>query len=337
LSCGFDDLGGAFGRARTIIRGYQPSGGSGGDDGGSGGSERDTEEDRREREREAARERERQRERERRAEERRLRREAAERERKRIADNLIFLNTRLIGARSTPRVTPADTTTRRSPASVAAAHRDLEQLLTAAPQNFHIEAEPFGLQGTVAPGQAADALEQARIAQQAAKAAQIRDAIVQGTNLRIVVRSSSAQAYPNPRYQRTDYELVRRTDYWIAEESAKVGVDPDLVRAIIWMESTHGWYDRVLPESQRKTILPMNVYASYWKDLGFSRAELNRADTNIRAGAVILKGLWTRVENPSVEKVATLYHDLRDEAVSGYGKTVDYYYQTKPWKQKQRK
>lgn len=45
-----------------------------------------------------------------------------------------------------------DMTVMRSPATVAAAHRELERLLTSAPQNFHFEAEPSGLQGTVSPG-----------------------------------------------------------------------------------------------------------------------------------------------------------------------------------------
>lgn len=338
----FDDLGTAFGKAREMVRNFRTSSRESSDRNNSGrdSSGRDTEENRQERERERAREAARRAaraaERQRREAERRARREAAERERQRIENNFASLNNSLSAAGNIPKSIPPETDIPRTATEVAATQRELNTLLSTAPQMFHVEVEPSGLSGVVSPGQAADAAAQAAWRLQMARAAQIRDAIISGASLSIEVKPSPAHAYQNPWYQRPDKEMVTRSDGWIVEESRKAGIDPDFVRAIVWMESTHGWYDAFVPESERKTILPMNVYVSYWSGLGIKREDMSKTDANIHAGVTILKGLWGRVNSPSIEKVATLYHDLRDDAVSGYGKTVDYYYRTKPWKQVRR-
>ncbi len=63
----------------------------------------------------------------------------------------------------------------------------------------------------------------------------------------------------------------------IVSESKKRNVDSNLVKAIMYMETTHGYYDAIPTLfDKNKSILPMNVRSNYWKDIGFTRGELKK-------------------------------------------------------------
>lgn len=106
-------------------------------------------------------------------------------------------------------------------------------------------------------------------------------------------------------------------------------LDPDLLKAVIYMETTHGWYDRFYP--LRKTILPMNIHYKYWRDMGVTKELLNCPHYNIEFGAILLSRISQRIEKPSVRKVATIYNFLGAEKVSEYGARVDELVRLKPW------
>ena len=69
--------------------------------------------------------------------------------------------------------------------------------------------------------------------------------------------------------------------------TSKYKVSLDLVKAIMFMETTHGWYDKVNP--LRKTILPMNIHYQYWKDLGVTRDNLDCPYYNIEFGGLVAR------------------------------------------------
>jgi hypothetical protein len=49
----------------------------------------------------------------------------------------------------------------------------------------------------------------------------------------------------------------------------------NLIRSVMYVETTHGWYEAALRLTGiNRTILPMNIHASYWSGLGFSTAQL---------------------------------------------------------------
>lgn len=109
-------------------------------------------------------------------------------------------------------------------------------------------------------------------------------------------------------------------------------LDPEYLKAIIWMESTHGWYDSLTRLIKKpKTILPMNIYAEHWKGLGISRADLKSPKVNVDTGAYLVSQIAKRIKVPRPEKVATLYNRLGLDRVSGYGMTVLHYYESRPW------
>lgn len=144
-----------------------------------------------------------------------------------------------------------------------------------------------------------------------------------------VAPDPAAKHYANPIYARQDLEEVTANLLTIDKAALRYDLNPDFVRAIVWMESTHGWYDRYDPHN--KTIRPMNVHAKLWEQLGITRADLDNAELNIEAGVYILAQIWARTENPNYEKVATLYNMMSATKVDGYGKTVVYYMQHRPW------
>ncbi|MDC5868805.1 hypothetical protein OPW39_08190 [Vibrio europaeus] len=134
----------------------------------------------------------------------------------------------------------------------------------------------------------------------------------------------------------------------------QVSVDPRLLKAIIYMESTHGWYDRanlalkealkglgqvylstLVPRS--KSYRPMNLYYAEWKslceDLGISERDLIESpEKNIYLGATLLKRIQVRIENPNVEKIASIYNFLGAELVTDYGARVGVIYREELWK-----
>ncbi len=136
-------------------------------------------------------------------------------------------------------------------------------------------------------------------------------------------------------------DSVREHDRVIREESARAGVDPDLVRAIMYVEVSQGHYfgfgfaadkarDLGMDLFRSKTVLPMNV-GDAWAPLAGKDTDLLDVRQNIRTGAVLLKRIVDRLPTPSVERVATLYNSLFMEKVSDYGARVANVYRARPW------
>jgi len=142
--------------------------------------------------------------------------------------------------------------------------------------------------------------------------------------------SASAAA---PWYEVPSESQVGLYDYGIESVASETGVDANLIRSVMYVETTHGWYEAPLRWAGiNRTILPMNVYASYWSGLGFSRAQLQNPYYNIKAGALILRGIQANLgPGASVAQIGTLYKNLYAPAVTNYGARVAEVYRTQPW------
>ena len=106
-------------------------------------------------------------------------------------------------------------------------------------------------------------------------------------------------------------------------------LDADLIRSIMFMETSHGWYDKINPI--RKTILPMNIHYEYWKNLGFSKEQLLIPKINIDVGTLILKRIQNRLQYPKISKIASVYNFIGKERVSDYGSRVARIYKERAW------
>lgn len=113
-------------------------------------------------------------------------------------------------------------------------------------------------------------------------------------------------------------------------EAYKQDVDPDLIRAIMYIETSHGWYDKFAPWL-RKTILPMNIHYDYWKELGFSESQLEDPKINVHVGTLLIKRIQDRIRDPKIVKIASVYNVLGREKVNEYGVQVANIYRKKSW------
>ncbi len=128
----------------------------------------------------------------------------------------------------------------------------------------------------------------------------------------------------------------------IDQVASETGVDPDLISAVMYKEEAAGWYDDLynIPGlgdafdfvKPQKSFRPMNVNYNYWEglveDLGFTKNDIiNDPYANIRTGAELLKRIEERIEDPTVEKVASMYNVLVRENTNDYGARVEYIYE----------
>ena len=127
---------------------------------------------------------------------------------------------------------------------------------------------------------------------------------------------------------------VNRLGDAIDNAAAETGVDGDLIRAVMYVETTHGWYDEPLAWFDRDaSIRPMNVNPTVWSELGHSRADLRAPETNVMAGAQVLRNIINDLPaGASVAQIATRYNAGPNAAmVNDYGARVARVYQTKAW------
>lgn len=78
-----------------------------------------------------------------------------------------------------------------------------------------------------------------------------------------------------PFYEAARYSQVNTHSATIEKVAAEKNVAPQLVKAIMYMETTHGYYDSLISCTGRnKSILPMNINVEYWGDTFGTRQDL---------------------------------------------------------------
>lgn len=154
---------------------------------------------------------------------------------------------------------------------------------------------------------------------------------------RFVVRESPEYKGREPWYASHDAGVaaVETFDKLIREEAGRIRVDPDLVRAIMYVENAQGHYFGAAKAAEgfkwAKSVFPMNIRPDIWSRLGFSDRDFYNPRTNIRAAALLIKRIHERVEEPTVSKIATLYNLLPRNSVTEFGARVAEVYHSKAW------
>jgi hypothetical protein len=120
----------------------------------------------------------------------------------------------------------------------------------------------------------------------------------------------------------------------IKVESDKQKVDPNLVAAIFYVENSHGWYGGLGLAADvvgiSKSELPGNI-RPMWNKLAGEHGDIRKLEDNIKASVTLIKRIAERLENQTVERVATLYNSLSQDQVSDYGARVGEVFRTHPW------
>lgn len=143
-----------------------------------------------------------------------------------------------------------------------------------------------------------------------------------------------------PFYEFDSQSEVHRWCGLIVQLSKKHGIDTRLVMAIMYMETTHGWYDSLYPDwleaivPARKSTLPMNIHYRYWRELGVTKEALNCPFYNIEFGVILLTRIRDRIREPTIRKIASFYNFIGAESVTDYGARVAKIYASQPWVRK---
>jgi hypothetical protein len=187
--------------------------------------------------------------------------------------------------------------------------------------------------GRARPGEAQSAVEPLNADLRARKR---KDAIAAGEGGSFSV-GPNPNANPNaPWYEHLARSNVRDYAQQIEQVAEEEGIDPNLIRAIMFVETTHGNYGgggRIADAlGISKSVLPMNINEQYWGDTFGARAELDKPLYNIRGGARMLKNIIGNFQSLTpIEAIATLYNDSNATRVSDYGARVKSVYNTRPW------
>ncbi len=73
---------------------------------------------------------------------------------------------------------------------------------------------------------------------------------------------------------------------YIDSKAAMAGIDPAVVKAIMYVENAQGWYDGFKPAPE--SLLPMNVRPDIWGGLLGNNINLNDPYRNIDAGITLI-------------------------------------------------
>ncbi|CAH1041753.1 PAAR domain-containing protein [Halomonas sp. TD01] len=160
------------------------------------------------------------------------------------------------------------------------------------------------------------------------------ESIVNDTPAIFEIEDNPNTSGKEPWYALNAFEEVNENKQAFEEVGREVGVDTKLLRAIAYIETTHGYYDRIHPRNT--SFRPMNINYEYWKPIadeaGFTRYEVvNYPYPNIYVSAVLLKRIQARVVPSSIEKVASIYNALGAEHVNDYGARVKFIYDQELW------
>ena len=167
-----------------------------------------------------------------------------------------------------------------------------------------------------------------------------KDCVAKGIKgCKFVVAENLKADGAEPIYEISAFSEVSRHSPHIDRVARETGVEARLIRAIMYMETTHGYYDAPLSlVGRNKSILPMNVNVEYWGNAFGDRKRLADPYANIKAGAEILKAIIANLPpESSVRQIATLYNNINAQVVTDYGARVEKIYATQPWLRSTRK
>ncbi|CAA0094303.1 Uncharacterised protein [BD1-7 clade bacterium] len=103
------------------------------------------------------------------------------------------------------------------------------------------------------------------------------------------------------------------------------GVDRHLILAIVVME-TNSCFD-VWPDRMREYRKPMGVSFDLWEELAGSERYIKDPANNIEVGTLIVSRIQKKIRDPSVGKIASVFHQLDATVVNDYGAKVARLYQ----------
>jgi hypothetical protein len=103
----------------------------------------------------------------------------------------------------------------------------------------------------------------------------------------------------------------------------KRGVDPDLIRSVMWAENARGHCGGL------NQLL--NIRPHFSRSIGAKPEDMARPEVNVEASAELLRRIRDRVDRPTPAKVGTIWNFTGENMVSDFGAAIARVYRAKPW------
>lgn len=158
-------------------------------------------------------------------------------------------------------------------------------------------------------------------------------AVLNDRRVRFNIEDNPAEKGGKPpwRIHALGVEAVRKHDAIIEREAKRKGVDPDLVRAIMYMENADGHKfgaAKIAEElDMADSLFPMNIKPDMWAGLdGVKKEEFENPEANIRAGVTLIKRIRDRLDDPSEAKIGSIWNYTGAEKVNDKGARIQRIY-----------
>ncbi|MEM7634680.1 MAG: hypothetical protein AAF299_08985 [Pseudomonadota bacterium] len=112
--------------------------------------------------------------------------------------------------------------------------------------------------------------------------------------------------------------FVRANTGAINDAADEFGVDPNMVKAVIYTEMSRGWYDKISPR-QSPSVLPGNL-KKHWEEL-IPGSDVNNKSDNIRLTAKLISEIGKRPDEPYPEDIYSLYNGMAHDRTYRNNKT----------------
>lgn len=159
-------------------------------------------------------------------------------------------------------------------------------------------------------------------------------------NVRFNIKDNPEELGEAPWYRDEDSgkKAVKKYDQIIEREARVQGVEPKLVRAIMYVENADGNFLNINRQFEKiglaESILPMNIKPRFWAGLiGVTEAEFRIPEINIRAAVTLIKRIEERlaVKDRTPAKIGSIYNFNGREKVSDVGARIQKAFDKKPW------
>lgn len=77
--------------------------------------------------------------------------------------------------------------------------------------------------------------------------------------------------------------------------------------------------------------MPINIRGNIWGDFNGKQYDTYNSDQNIELGTQILKNIQNSLDNPTPDRIGTLWNDTSADQINDVGARIKTAYETKPW------
>ncbi len=155
--------------------------------------------------------------------------------------------------------------------------------------------------------------------------------------LNFTLRDNPSANYNWPLHTLHPYgdHYVKKYNDKIDKYANQYGVDPDMVKAIMYSEGATGHYlfGNYLGDlfHTSKSQMPMNIQGRLWGNFDGQQYDTYDPEQNIELGTRLIKRITDSLDNPTPDRIGTLWNDTGENEINDFGGRVQTAYDTKPW------